>query len=421
MQASATSRREAPSAAERLDALAFGLLAIVPLGMALVNRSAQPILVAAALAALAARAVSGDLGLMRQRILATLGRPIGLLCLAFLAFGAVSIGWGHHFKTSIAAYGELLLASAAALVLHACLPRPIPAWALKLATIAFAFGCLSIVVELSTGMAFRMQLGVRSYVFIFKRSVTAMLILFWPLAIHLWFTGRRPIAGALLALFCIAVFFAHSSATAMGLAIGLAVALLAAFSLRAASRALAAGLVAAMLVAPVLGDAAFRLLPPKVVERLNFAHADQRLDVWQSFGEVVKRRPIGGVGFGTSSRMAQEPVASEVPAEHRVMLGAWHPHNGYLQIWAETGLVGAALAGAALALLALGLARLPLPQGMAGAATMAAAGAIMLVGHGIWQGWWSAVLGIAALWTARLPAAGTGEVSPARSRPAPSP
>lgn len=420
MQVSATSGRAAPSAAERLEALAFGLLAIVPLGMALVNRSAQPILVAAALAALAARAVSGDLGLVRARILATLRRPIGLLCLAFLVFGAVSMSWGHHFKTSVAAYGELLLAGAAALALHASLPRPIPAWAVKLATVAFAFGCLSIVVELSTGMAFRMQLGVRSYVFIFKRSVTAMLILFWPLAVCLWFTGKRAIAAALLVLFCIAVLFAHSSAAAMGLAIALAVAVLAAFSLRAASRAIAAGLVAAMLVAPVLGDAAYRLLPAKVVERLNFAHADQRLDVWQSFGEVVKRRPIGGAGFGTSSRMAQAPVASEVPAERRVMLGAWHPHNGYLQIWAETGLVGAALAGAIMALLALGLARLPLPRGIAGAATIAAAAAIMLVGHGIWQGWWSAVLGIAALWTARLPA-GTKEVRPVPARPAPSP
>jgi O-antigen ligase len=389
--------------AVRLEALAFALLAIVPLGMALVNRSAPPLIVAATLAALGARAVSGELPLVAERASSVLRRPIGLLCLAFLVFGAISISWGHHFKTSIAALGEVLLSAGCALALHAALPRRIPSWAMKLAAIGLALGCLTIVAELSTGMAFRTQLGVRSYVFIFKRSVTAMLVLFWPIAIWLWISGKRSVACALLALFAIAIWFAGSSAAAMGLAGGLAVAILAAFSLRAASFVLAGALAAAMLIAPVLGEAAIRVLPAHVVDRLHFAHADQRIDVWLSFGEVVKRRPFGGAGFGVSSRMAQEPVAQEVPEDRRVMLGAWHSHNGYLQLWAETGLVGAALAGAALVLLALGIAALPPAAGIAAAAVIGSAAAIMLVGHGIWQGWWSAVLGIAALWTARLP------------------
>ena len=395
--------RRASPVADRLEALAFGLLAIVPLGMALVNRSAPPLIVAAALAALGARAAAGEMPLVIERTRAMLRRPIGLLCLAFLLFGAVSISWGHHFKTSIAAYGEVLLAGGSALVLHAALPRPAPSWAMKLAAIALALGCLTIVAELSTNMAFRSQLGVRSYVFIFKRSVTAMLILFWPIAIWLWISGKRPVAVALFVLFGIAIWFASSSAAMMGLAGGLAVAILAALSLRTASFVLAGALAAAMLVAPVLGEAAMRVLPTHVVDRLHFAHADQRIDVWLSFGEVVKRRPIGGAGFGVSSRMAQEPVAQEVPEDRRVMLGAWHSHNGYLQLWAETGLVGAALAGGALVLLALGIAALPPAAGIAAAAVIGSAAAIMLVGHGIWQGWWGAVLGVAAIWTARLP------------------
>jgi O-antigen ligase len=407
LQTRASTIRPASPVTSRLEALAFALLAMVPLGMALVNRSAQPLLVAAALAALGARASAGELHLLRERIAATLTRPVGLLCLGFLLFGAISMSWGHHFKTSIAAYGEVLLAGGAAVVLHAALPRPIPAWAMKLAAIAMALGCLSIAAELSTGMALRTQLGVRNYVFIFKRSVTAMLILLWPIAAYLWFTGKRSVAVSLVLLLCIAVYFAHSSAAAMGLAAGLALAVLAALSRRAASLALAVALTGAMLIAPVLGEAAIRVLPAHVVDRLHFAHADQRIDVWLSFGEVVKRRPIGGVGFGTSSRMAQDPVAREVPENRRVMLGAWHSHNGYLQLWAETGLVGAALAGTALVLLALGIGALPPPRSVAAAGIIASAATIMLVGHGIWQGWWSAVLGVAALWTARLPGAVT--------------
>lgn len=403
MPASASTDPTETLLTRRLEALAFGLLAIVPLAMALINRSAQPVLVAAALSALGARIAAGELTLVRERIVATVTRPLGLVCAAFLVFGAISIGWGHHFKTSIAAYGELLLAAASLLTLHGALPRRIPSWTLKLAAIALALGCLSIVTELSTGMALRGQLGARNYVFIFKRSVTAMLILFWPIAIYLWIAGKRGVAVALLALFAVAIYFAGSSAAAMALAAGLAVALLAVLSLHAASFLMAVALACAMLVAPILGEAAMRVLPTHVVDRLHFAHADQRIDVWLSFGEVVKRRPIGGVGFGTSSRMAQEPVAQEVPEDRRVMLGAWHAHNGYLQIWAETGVIGAALAGTALVLLALGIAGAPLPRGVATAAVMASAGAIMLVGHGVWQGWWGAVLGIAAIWISRLP------------------
>lgn len=412
MQASPTIEPSTPPAAMRLEALAFGLLAVVPLGMALINRSAQPLLVAAALSALAARAVAGELPRLRERLTVLLTRPIGLLACAFLVFAAISLSWGHHFNRSAAAYGEVLLASGSAIILHAALPRPIPQWAWKLAAIAFALGCLSIVAELSSGMAIRTQLGVRSQVFIFKRSVTAMLILFWPIAIYLWLANRRSVAVALFVLFAIAIYFAHSSGAAMGLAVGLALVALAALSRRAAAVAIAGALAGAMLVAPVLGEAAMRVLPAHIVDRLHFAHADQRIDVWLSFGEVVKRRPIGGVGFGTSSRMAQEPVANEVPAERRVMLGAWHPHNGYLQLWAETGAIGALLAGLAMVLVALGIGRLPPPQAVATAGMMAAAASIMLVGHGIWQGWWGAVLGIAALWVARLP----GGITPPADR-----
>ncbi|TDR93940.1 O-antigen ligase family protein [Enterovirga rhinocerotis] len=392
-----------PALSDRLDALAFGLLAVMPLGMALINRSAQPILIAAMLAALAARASCGELAETRRRMERTLRRPLGLVCLAYLAFALVSITWGHHPRTSISMFAEVAGSAGAALVLHAALPRPVPSWAWKLAVAAMALGCVTILGELASGMAIRGSLGARNFVFIFKRSVTAMLVLFWPIAAYLWITGRRSIAGALLLLFAIAIYAAHSSGAAMGLAAGLALAGLAALSQRTASLAIAAALGLALAVAPVLGDAAERLLPERIVERLHFAHADQRLEVWQSFGEVVKRRPIGGAGFGTSTKMAQEPVAQEVPAERRVMLGAWHPHNGYLQIWAETGAVGALLAGAALMLLAFGIGRLPRPAAIATAALVASAAAVLLVGHGIWQGWWSAVIGTAAFWLARLP------------------
>lgn len=409
---SALSTRAVSSLAERLDALAFALLAILPLGMALINRSAQPLLIAATLATLAARGSAGEIGVVQRRVGEALRTPVGGLCLAFLAFGTVSIAWSHHQKVSLAALGEVLASAGAALLLHAALPRRIPRWVVKAWTIAIAIGCLTIVSELSTNMAFRTNLGIRNYTFIFKRSVTAILILGWPLAVALWVTGRRSIAVALALLFAVATYTAHSSATFLGLGVGLAVALLAAAAPRIGGAVLVGAMALGMLLAPFLGDAADRLLPPHAVERLDFAHARDRISIWQSFGEVVKRRPIGGAGFGTSSAMASEPVADEVPPERKVLLGAWHPHNGYLQVWAETGLVGALLVGAALVLVALSIRTMSIVRAAAAAAIMSSAAAVMLVGHGLWQGWWSAVLGIAAVWTARLPP--EAEISPRR-------
>ena len=400
---STTARPASASAAPAwLEALAFALLALLPLGMAIANKSAPPMMVAAALAALASRWSAGETAVVRDRLRSLLLTPIGAGCLAFLVFAAVSIAWSHHPKRSISTYGELLLVAGSALVLHASLPRRIPGWSVKLAVIAIALGCLSITAELASGMALRTQLGVRDYTFIFKRSVAAILMVTWPLVALLWLQRKVSLAVALMLLFAIACYAAQSSATLVALVAGLAAGACAMWSSRLAAFGVAGALVAAMMIAPVLGDVAVRLLPQPMVERLRFAHADQRIEVWQSFGEVVRRRPALGAGFGTSAVMAQEPVAAEVPERHRQMLGAWHPHNGYLQVWAETGLVGAMLFGIPLVLAVVALARTRGAQAAAAAGLVASAAFIMLVGHGLWQGWWSAMIGAALIWLARL-------------------
>lgn len=403
-------------AARALDGLAFALLALLPLGMAIANKSAPPIMVGAALAALGARALAGDLSEALERIRRGLTAPIGLACLVFLAFAAISIAWSGHPRTSLHALGEVLLCGAAALGLHAALPRAIPDWAVKVAVIAISLACLSIIAELANGMALRTSLGVRDATFIFKRSVTAMMIVIWPLLLLLWLRRKISLAVSLLLLLGIATYMAHSSTTALALAAGLAVGALALRSPRGAGATAGILFLVAMGIAPVLGEVAARLIPPPIAERIAFAHAEERISIWQSFGDVVRRRPFGGAGFGTSTVMAQEPVADEVPAEHRLMLGAWHAHNGFLQVWAETGVVGALIFGVALLLLARALASARSPPAIAAAALVGSAIAVMLVGHSIWQGWWIAVLGASAIWIARLPQTRAEAATATRSR-----
>ena len=64
-----------------------------------------------------------------------------------------------------------------------------------------------------------------------------------------------------------------------------------------------------------------------------------RMEVWQSWWQVVKEQPIigGGVGF-------LKNVTDQLPAIHP--LRPWkHLHNEYLQWWVETGVVGMGLLG----------------------------------------------------------------------------
>jgi exopolysaccharide production protein ExoQ len=79
------------------------------------------------------------------------------------------------------------------------------------------------------------------------------------------------------------------------------------------------------------------------------------------------------------------------------MLGVGHPHNAALQIWVELGAVGAALAFLVFAFLLRSIARLDAGAAAPRLALVAGAGMVALVGHGAWQGWWIACLGLAAV------------------------
>ena len=395
-------------AAERLGSAALLLLAALPLVMAVANRSAPLLTVLAALLSVAGRAMSGQLTHVARDIRRRLATPLGIACLAFCLWGVISLAWSQHRGLSAHALGELAISAAAPLALAASLPRAIPRSVVVAAASLMAAGCASILVELATGSAVRAFLGFRSEYFIFKRSATAILIVFWPLAALLWLAGRRLAATAVGAALAAAILWAHAAAGALGLVVGLACLGLAWLSRRAATWALGAALLASLALAPITGDLAARALGDPVLDRLHEMQARDRILIWQSFGEVVRRRTLAGTGFGTSAALGRNSVADEVPADRREMLAVGHPHNGYLQIWTETGLVGAALAALAIVLLLRGIARLPRVQGCAALAVAGCAGVIMLVAHGAWQGWWIATLGAAAVWTVRLPAGAPG-------------
>jgi len=169
-------------------------------------------------------------------------------------------------------------------------------------------------------------------------------------------------------------------------------------SRRLALASVALGLAAVFALAPVWGDIADRVLPAGLHARLEAAHSRDRVDIWQSFGAAIREQPIIGAGFGSSARFAQAPVAARVAPEYQPFLDIGHPHNAAIQVWAELGVVGAVLG---LLVLLLGLRSLAIvgPDRLAPRlALFAAVAGVSLIGHGAWQGWWTAAIGAAVVW-----------------------
>lgn len=379
-------------------------LLLLPLTMWLANRSAPLMLGLAAAAFLGAGLLAEPMGASIARLRRLLTAPVALTVAAFLAWALVSIGWSTRTSVSLQAWMELVLPIVFALAIAACGQwRPTPLLLRAFALVIIAAAVLSMI-ELASGLSQRAAIGAgKMMAFVFNRPAITCFLLAVPTAHALWSRPSAHWADRLLAvllMLVVAVFAVRSESASVRL--GLAVLVLcwacAALAPRFALTAAALAFVTTMTLAPVLGATAQRWLPSVILDRFNAMTGQARIDIWQSFGEVARARPLVGAGFGTSATMHEHPVAAQVSPEHRTLLAASHPHDMPLQAWAETGVVGAGLLTLAGLLLLARLRRLPAAERAPRLALFAAAFSIATVGHGAWQGWWIAGLGAAILW-----------------------
>lgn len=218
------------------------------------------------------------------------------------------------------------------------------------------------------------------------RGVVVLLGLVWPIAGAALGAGRPTLAIA--ALFVGGFFsfqfgqFANVAAFGFGLGGFLLAYLAPRFAILLVSGGLSGWMLAAPFVTPMV------LASQGLVERLPPSLA-ARAGIWEFVCQRIAEQPWIGRGLDASRAVRDTIVirGAEAPA---IQL---HPHSASLQVWYETGLVGAALAS--LAILAGGwaasraLARDPFAA--AGAcATLAAYGLIANVSFGAWQEWWNA-------------------------------
>ena len=114
-----------------------------------------------------------------------------------------------------------------------------------------------------------------------------------------------------------------------------------------------------------------------------------RQAIWQRVLEVISENPVFGSGVG-ALRTYRELIPDGVFVNQFYIPN--HPHNMLLQLWAETGAIGAALVSATIVLVAF---RLPSPAALGPATPRIAAvvgGMIATwVSFDLWNEWWWAV------------------------------
>lgn len=228
-----------------------------------------------------------------------------------------------------------------------------------------------------------------------KRTAALLCLLVWPAALAVDRFGRRAAALLVPVGYALACLPLTSRSAMLGIGAGLVTLAAARASAHWTRRLFAAGLTAAfLLVLP----AALLFAGPLDLDHspLLFRSAQHRVEIWGHAAERALRTPVLGQGIDASRSLPPEGVVSDFSPIGDSLLPL-HPHNAFLQVWLETGAVGAALALAVLLMLLAATARLDRRAQPFALALYATALAMGGTAYGIWQPWWMAGFLAAAL------------------------
>lgn len=353
------------------------------------------------------------------RSLRSIARNSGLALVLFLAFflwAQVSMLWAPHYDLTVSSHmaggvltGLLLLAA----FMHD--PGARDARLMRTAAIAFAFGTLALGFIEIFGKApiarlvqpeMRVDLIMRGPM----KGVTVLVATLWGVAGIMWSRGKmgRYAAGALALGATILAFNSDMDANGVAIMFGAAGFAAGLVFQHHAFRVVAFALAAFVLLTPAIFSAVLPILDQFEMR----ASWDMRVMIWRETLDHIMQNPLFGSGFGSFRE-----VALSFDFEG-TKITAQHTHNAALQIWFETGLVGAALVSAALAALAWTSADALRGEKAASAAavgTICALTPIAFLSWAIWQEWWVATLFLAGGLAGAVYAANGHETAPSRT------
>jgi exopolysaccharide production protein ExoQ len=383
-------------------AAASAMAAAVALGVALplllvpaTKSSALSLSVAAAFSVVAAIAGGAWRHIAGSAVRAALS-PLGITALLLLAFMAASIPFAHAPGASAGQYLQFTVVIAAGAVLGIAFPAVAPRRRAFLFALGANLTAVLIYADLKTGLWLRTMTGGRVQTFTYNRGLVTLTVLIWPLLALIVASRKLWLIPPLAIALPLAVSTGDSGTAVVALAAGIAVFPVAALLPRLTLITGLGGALLLLAVQPWIGSLMKLLLGQSFHQRFSGAHSGERVDIWLSFEAAVKAKWLFGSGFASSLNMQDAPVAAFVPPERVTMLGASHPHNAFLQIWVELGLVGASIAAVLIALVFRAIAGMRPGLQPFALTCMAVVMLVALVSHGAWQAWWAAILAAVA-------------------------
>jgi len=269
------------------------------------------------------------------------------LAIAFAVLGAASALWSLAPWTSLDAALEIVAIFAGSLAFLALQAAPAPAvrdprllfsvlfWAILAGALVFG-------ADRETGYHLQAALTHRALIDAptkYNRGIDYLVILCWP-ALGFFRCRRRWARAALLALIVglVAAFgasLAGKTAALAGLVVFGATLLL--------PRLIGPTMQACIAVAALTWPFVLRALAIEraAVTGLLKPSAMHRLEIWDYMSGAVLRRPLLGWGLG-SAHLVPVPAA-DLARFHYVHGPGMYPHDQWLQLWVETGFVGAAI------------------------------------------------------------------------------
>lgn len=364
------------------------LIASVPLILVFASKAALLLMVVIALSLIAVALATGANGL-RGRLWHSLAKePLLWFVLAFTAYGAVSTLWSVSPVTSLRLLAfEFLLPVALLVCVLAIDDEIMAAVDLKKCLFGFTLAAVVLIFETRSGMALRGLLGLR----VWQGSLAhaGVTLGFLAPVIALFFIPRARLT---------ALLFLGFIAVAIGLLVNDSAKL--AFVIFVIGALIYADWLARLRLFLFCGFALYIAAQPWIWSSLGGdflsttvlgfkASSVHRLYIWETFSRLALLNPLHGYGIASGHVLFQfDAVMASLPEHLRQYVDVWHPHNNYLELWLDLGVIG------------IGLLLLALWHIFSGAwltkrgsfASFLAIAAVAACSHGLWQGWWIAVI-----------------------------
>ncbi|WP_158928686.1 O-antigen ligase [Acidisphaera sp. S103] len=338
-------------------------------------------------------------GLAAGRGLPPIDRPVAAIAGLFLALCWASVIWSIDQRESIRAAAGLTGVLVALLMFRAGrYGRP--------ESMETLFHVLLIATLVGVGIAwFDVRLGYPLEALIstkpgvhaatkYNRGFDYLVLIAWPLLAHVWWRRRWWSMAALGIAIAMMLAVTLSLAGRVAVVAGVVVLLLAWAAPRLVAIGLGWGVAAFVVTLPVV----LRLLAERRTELARFLKPSgvARLEIWDYMTARVFEHPIGGWGLRTATHLPIRPdeLASYIYVDARGI----YPHNQWLELWVELGVLGAAL-GLVFALLLLWrICELPAALRPFAYAAFASAMTIASVNYEVvTDSWWCALAASAVL------------------------